>query len=48
MLVESKRRKKEAFLDRPKDIFFFQPTHETFGLVNLEAMEYKLPVISHQ
>lgn len=38
---------KEAFF-RQADIFVF-PTYycnETFGLVNLEAMEYKLPVIS--
>lgn len=41
------REEKEAFF-RQADIFVF-PTYycnETFGLVNLEAMEYKLPIIS--
>lgn len=36
---------KESFL-RQADIFVFPTYYETFGLVNLEAMEYKLPVIS--
>ena len=36
---------KEAFF-RQADIFVFPTYYETFGLVNLEAMEYKLPVIS--
>lgn len=36
---------KESFL-RQADIFVFPTYYETFGLVILEAMEYKLPVIS--
>ena len=39
------REEKEAFF-RQADIFVFPTYYETFGLVNLEAMEYKLPVIS--
>ena len=39
------REQKEALL-RQADIFVFPTYYETFGLVNLEAMEYKLPVIS--
>lgn len=31
---------------RNSDIFIFPTYYETFGLVNIEAMEYKLPVIS--
>ena len=39
------REEKEAFF-RQADIFVFPTYYETFGLVNLEAMEYKLPAIS--
>lgn len=39
------REEKEAFF-RQADIFVFPTYYETFGLVNLEAMEYKLLVIS--
>ena len=39
------REEKEVFF-RQADIFVFPTYYETFGLVNLEAMEYKLPVIS--
>lgn len=39
------REEKETFF-RQADIFVFPTYYETFGLVNLEAMEYKLPVIS--
>lgn len=40
-------KEKDSFF-RTADIFVFPTfyTNETFGLVNLEAMEYKLPVIS--
>ena len=43
--VGRKVREEEAFF-RQADIFVFPTYYETFGLVNLEAMEYKLPVIS--
>lgn len=38
-------KEKELFF-RQSDIFVFPTYNETFGLVNLEAMEYKLPIIS--
>ena len=38
-------KEKDSFF-RNADIFVFPTYYETFGLVNLEAMEYKLPVIS--
>lgn len=38
-------KEKEAFF-KQADVFVFPTYYETFGLVNLEAMEYKLPVIS--
>ena len=36
---------KQSFFESA-DIFVFPTFYETFGLVNLEAMEYKLPVVS--
>ncbi|WP_010419258.1 glycosyltransferase [Anaerophaga thermohalophila] len=36
--------KNKAFME--SDIFVFPTYHETFGLVNLEAMQFALPVIS--
>lgn len=48
-IVEYKGKKygkeKDSFF-RNADIFVFPTYYETFGLVNLEAMEYKLPVVS--
>lgn len=48
-IVEYKGKKygaeKDAFF-RNADIFVFPTHYETFGLVNLEAMEYKLPIVS--
>lgn len=38
-------KEKDSFF-RNADIFVFPTYYETFGLVNLEAMEYKLPVVS--
>lgn len=36
---------KEKFFNKA-DVFVFPSTNEAFGLVNLEAMEHKLPVVS--
>lgn len=38
-------KEKEVYLNHA-DIFAFPTYYETFGLVNLEAMEYKLPIVS--
>ena len=36
---------KKAFFEK-SDIFLFPTNNETFGLVNLEAMQYKLPIVT--
>lgn len=38
--------KEKDYIFKKVDIFIFPTYNETFGLVNLEAMQYKLPIIT--